>query len=212
MDKMNLDYAIYLVTDERFCGEEAFFSVIEQAILGGTTIIQLREKTSSTFDFYHTALKLKSITENYNIPLIINDRLDIALAVDAAGVHLGQSDMPYDIARKILGKDKIIGLSVNSYDDIEKANQTDVDYLGLSPIFHTDTKTDIGKPFGLEGLKKAKAMTNIPLVAIGGINFENAKDVYSAGADGLAIVSAIMGAENPQFAAQKIAYINTHKS
>jgi thiamine-phosphate pyrophosphorylase len=130
------------------------------------------------------------------IPLIINDRVDVALAVDADGVHIGQSDMSYEDARRLLGPDKIIGLSVENFKDIEAANALDVDYIGISPVYGTPTKTDTAEPFGLEGLRKAVQMSAHPTVAIGGMNASTIAEVMAAGTDGVAVVSAICSAEN----------------
>jgi thiamine-phosphate pyrophosphorylase len=132
----------------------------------------------------------------YKVPLIINDRVDVALAVDADGVHIGQGDMAYKDARRLLGPDKIIGLSVESFSDIEAANALDVDYIGISPVYGTPTKTDTAEPFGLEGLRKAVEMSVHPAVAIGGMNAATIAEVMAAGADGVAVVSAICSAEN----------------
>jgi thiamine-phosphate pyrophosphorylase len=131
------------------------------------------------------------------VPLIINDRIDVALACGANGVHIGQEDMPYEIARKLMGDEAIIGLSVENWEDVEAAQKLDVDYIGISPVFATPTKTDTKEPWGLEGLKKIKSFSRHPLVAIGGINEVNARAVVSAGADCLAVVSAICAAEDP---------------
>ncbi len=203
---MKPDYSLYLVTDRRFKPENKFLDTIELAIQGGVSMVQLREKNISSLDFYQLALSVKAVCAKYNVPLLINDRLDIALAVDASGLHIGQSDLPFEVARDILGNEKIIGLSVSNSDDVQKALKMNVDYLGLSPVFSTDTKTDIAKPLGLKGIMELRGMTELPLVAIGGINAENASNIITAGADGLAVVSAIMGAENPKQMSEKFQY------
>jgi thiamine-phosphate pyrophosphorylase len=195
---------LYLVTDSRLCREKALEDVVASAIRGGVTAVQLREKSCSTREFYTLALRLKTLLHGTSVPLIINDRLDIALACDADGLHIGQSDMPYDEARRWLGYDRIIGLSVESLNDIEQANALDVDYVGISPVFGTLTKTDTGKPFGLEGLKLAADISQHPMVGIGGIHLDNAADVIANGADGIAVVSEIMCAENPALAAENL--------
>jgi thiamine-phosphate pyrophosphorylase len=199
---MKPDYTLYLVTDRRFKPENEFISTIESAIQGGVSIVQLREKDISSREFYNLAVGVKTVCDKYDVPLIINDRLDIALAVDAAGVHVGQSDLPVDAVIRILGDKKIVGLSVSNASDVKAALNYRVDYLGLSPVFSTDTKTDTAKPLGLDGISELRKMTDIPLVAIGGISTENAADIISVGADGLAVVSAIMAAENPKDVSQ----------
>ena len=157
-----------------------------------------------TGEFILIAQQLKQILDTYNIPLIINDRIDVALAVDAAGVHIGQNDMPYQLARKLMGDDKIIGLSIETIEEAQAANLLDVDYIGISPIFSTTTKNDIKTPFGIEGAKKVVELSRHPSVAIGGINLANTTDVMSTGIDGIAVVSAIVSAANPQESTQEL--------
>ena len=158
--------------------------------------MQLREKEASTGEFIALGRKLMTVLKPLGVPLIINDRVDVALAVDADGVHIGQSDMSYEDARRLLGPDKIIGLSVENMEDILKANELDVDYVGISPVYGTPTKTDTAEPFGLEGLRKAVELSAHPTVAIGGMNASTIGDVIAAGADGVAVVSAICSAKN----------------
>ena len=195
---------LYLVTDRELSLGRSLEEVVSEAVAGGVTIVQLREKDASTGEFVELAMRLKAILKPYGIPLIINDRVDVALAVDADGVHIGQSDMPYEIARKLLGPDKIIGLSVENMDDLLKANELDVDYVGISPVYGTPTKTDTAEPFGLEGLKEAVRLSMHPTVAIGGMNKSTAADVISTGCDGIAVVSAISSAENIREAASEL--------
>jgi len=191
-DKLKL----YLVTDRELSLGRSLEEVVSEAVAGGATIVQLREKETSTGEFIQLAFRLKEILKPYNIPLIINDRVDVALATDADGVHIGQSDMPYELARKLLGPHKIIGLSVENMDDLIKANELDVDYVGISPVYGTPTKTDTAEPFGLEGLKEAVRLSAHPTVAIGGMNKNTAADVMATGCNGIAVVSAISSAEN----------------
>ncbi len=200
---VNFNLALYLVTDPYITKGRDLCVLVEEAVKGGVTMVQLREKDASTADFLDVALKIKETLKPYNIPLIINDRLDIALAVDADGVHIGQSDMPYHIARKLMGRDKIIGLSVESIEDVISANELDVDYIGISPIFSTPTKQDTKEPFGIEGAKKAKELSKHRIVAIGGINTQNIESVMDTGIEGVAVVSAILGAEDPLQAAKE---------
>lgn len=164
-------------------------------------MVQLREKDCGTKEFLELALAVKSCLAGSGVPLIINDRLDIALACDADGVHLGQSDMPCVIARRLLGKDKIIGLSVENIRDVEEANGMDVDYVGISPVFSTATKSDTAPALGLEGVREISLLSRHPAVGIGGLNAGNAADVIRAGADGISVVSAIMSAADPYAAA-----------
>jgi len=194
---INFDLSLYLVTDRSLSNGRSIGYIVEKAVEGGVTMVQLREKYASTKDFLLLTQLLKRILEPYNVPLIINDRLDIVLATGAEGLHIGQSDMPYPIARKLLGNDKIIGISVENIDDVRKSNQIDVDYIAISPVFSTPTKTNTMRPFGVEGIREAMAITRHPAVAIGGINISNAVEIINTGVNGIAVVSAIMSAENP---------------
>ena len=195
---------LYLVTDRDLSLGRSLEEVVSEAVAGGVTIVQLREKDASTGEFVELAFRLKEILKPYNVPLIINDRVDVALAVDAEGLHIGQSDMPYEIARKLLGRDKIIGLSVENMDDLLKANELDVNYVGISPVYGTPTKTDTAEPFGLEGLRRAVELSVHPTVAIGGLNARTIADVMASGADGVAVVSAICSAVSPRLAAKEL--------
>ncbi|KJD33378.1 thiamine-phosphate pyrophosphorylase [Tamlana nanhaiensis] len=198
-----IDYRLMYVTDDRIEDDATFFNILEASLKGGATIVQLREKQRSTKAFYHRAKRAKSLCELYNVPLIINDRLDIALAVDADGVHLGQNDMPIGIARKLLGETKIIGLSVSNNQQAEDSNQLPIDYIGISPIFSTNTKTeDLDKPLSISGLQSIRKISSKPIVCIGGIDKNNTKEIMQNGADGIAVVSAISKAENPEVATQ----------
>lgn len=195
------DLSLYLVTDRPLSLGRNLEWVVEEAVKGGVTMVQLREKETSTREFIELAIRLKRKLSDFKVPLIINDRVDVALAADADGLHIGQSDMPYEIARKLLGNNKIIGLSVENMEQVFQANAWDVDYIGVSPIFSTPTKTDTAKPFGLEGVRKALALSKHPAVGIGGINKSNAKVVMGTGINGIAVVSAICSADNPRNAA-----------
>lgn len=193
------------VTDDRIDDNELFFIILEASLKGGANIIQLREKNRDTLSFYNRAVIAKKMCEKYNVPLIINDRLDIALAVNADGIHIGQTDLPYAIARKILGKNKIIGLSVSDENEVIDANSLNVDYIGVSPIFSTNTKTkNLAPPLGVEGLKKLKTVSNKPMVCIGGINVNNAKSLIDNQAEGIAVVSAISKAQTPEVATKQL--------
>ena len=198
---------LYLVTDRDLSLGRPLEEVVSEAVNGGVTIVQLREKNASTGEFIELARKLMRLLKPLDIPLIINDRVDVALAVDADGVHIGQSDMSYEDARRLLGPDKIIGLSVENMDDLLRANELDVDYVGISPVYGTPTKTDTAEPFGLEGLRRAVELSVHPAVAIGGMNADTIADVMEAGADGVAIVSAICSAVSPCSAAEELSTI-----
>lgn len=195
---------IYLVTDRSLCRGRPLQEVVLQSLRGGAAYVQLREKEISTREFVEEAVAIKKILSPYGIPLIINDRVDVALACGAEGVHLGQEDMPYQTARRLMGKEAIIGLSVETWQDVEAAEMLDVDYIGVSPVFATPTKTDTKKPWGLEGLRRVKAFSRHPLVAIGGINDATAESVVRAGAHCLAVVSAICASDDPQAAAMRL--------
>ena len=206
----NLDYLkLYLVTDSGLSLGRPIDKVVERAVAGGVTVVQLREKTASTREFYKLAVRLKDILRGTGVPLIINDRLDIALACDAEGLHIGQRDMPYSVARKILGPEKIIGLSTDTFAELEEANAWDVDYVAVQ-AYDTQTKADAARPLGPEGMRKARSLTRHPLVAIGGIHLSNAADISAAGADSVAVVSEIMSAKDPEKAsADLMAAINS---
>ena len=203
MMEKEIDYSVYLVTDHRDKTDEEFLNVVEEAIKGGTAIVQLREKTASTKDFYQLALKVKEITSKYDVPLLINDRIDIALAVDCEGVHIGQDDMPAGIARKIIGNDKILGVSASTVDEAIKAEEDGADYIGSGAVFPTSTKDDADS-VPKELLKEIVESINIPTVAIGGITLENANTLKDTGIAGFSVVSAIMSADNPKEASKEL--------
>ena len=199
-----IDYSLYLVADTSFMTLETAEKKVTEAIEGGVTIVQLRAKDISAAEFYNMALKIKMVTGYYNVPLIINDRVDIAIAADADGVHTGQEDLPAGEVRKLIGMNKIMGISVSNIKEAEKAERDSADYLGAGAMFPTDTKLD-AKYVSLEELEGIKKKVQIPVVAIGGINAENAGQLFCAGADGIAVVSAILGEKNIKEAALKLA-------
>lgn len=201
---MEVDYRLYLVTDRSFLNGIELKDAVEKAILGGTTLVQVREKDASTREFYRIALQVKSVTDYYNVPIIINDRIDIAQAIDADGVHIGQSDMPLKIARKILGKDKIIGISAGNVKEAVEAEKGGADYVGLGAVFYTGTKKDIETPIGIDGLKKICSQITIPSVAIGGVNETNYKEVLKTGVTGISVVSAILAKKDIKKASQSL--------
>ncbi len=203
MKKEDIDYSVYLVTDRRNKTDEEFLNIIEEAIKGGTTVVQLREKTASTKEFYDLALRVKEITSKYGVPLLINDRIDIALAVDSEGVHIGQDDMPADIAREIIGEDKILGVSASTVEEAKKAEIDSADYIGSGAVFPTATKDDADS-VSKDELKEIVDSIDIPVVAIGGITVENANTLKGSGIAGFSVVSAIMSAEDPKEASKKL--------
>lgn len=200
MNKRNIDYALYLVTDRGYLGGRDLTDCVEKAILGGVTLVQLREKDCSSREFYSMARKVKAVTDYYQVPLVINDRLDIALAVDAAGLHVGKQDLPAAVARKILGADKIMGVSAATLQEALQAQREGADYLGVGAMFPTPTKTDVRR-VSLAELKEIKERLTVPVVAIGGISESNLPDLRKTGIDGVAVVSAILGQEDIRRAA-----------
>jgi thiamine-phosphate pyrophosphorylase len=205
--KSNIDYSLYLVTDQKLCLGRELIEVVMEAVAGGVSIVQIREKDSDTRDFFQLAMAMKKQLEKTNVPLIINDRVDVAIAVDADGVHVGQTDLPCAVAREMIGPEKILGVSINTFEQIDEVHKLNINYLSLSPVFPTPTKPDTTPAFGIEGLKKARQMTSRPLMTIGGINKTNLKDIVDAGMDGVAVVSAICSAPSPAIAARELAEI-----
>lgn len=193
---MSIDYSLYLITDRSILKGKDIFTAVEEALEGGVTLLQLREKDISSLDFYNLAIKLKELAKAYNVPLIINDRLDIALAVDADGLHIGQEDLPLKIARKLLGPSKILGYSVANVEEAIYGEQNGADYLGVGPVYPTGSKDDAGMPIGLENLKKIKESVAIPMVGIGGIGLANIAEVKTTGIEGVSLISAILGSAN----------------
>lgn len=201
--KSNIDYTLYLVTDRDVLVNTDIYTEVEEAIKGGVTLVQIREKSVGTLEFYNLSVKIKTITDKYEIPLIINDRIDIAQAIDAAGVHLGQNDMPADIARRILGKNKIIGVSANTLKEALKAERQGADYIGVGAMFPTTTKDD-ASAVTINCLKEIKEGISIPVVAIGGISDKNVAQLLPTNIDGIAVVSAILGKGSVKIAAEKL--------
>ncbi|ENN2392094.1 thiamine phosphate synthase [Vibrio alginolyticus] len=190
-------YRLYLVTDDQQ-DLATLKRVVRKAVEGGVTMVQVREKHGDVRAFIERAQAVKDILKDTDVPLIINDRVDVALAVDADGVHLGQSDMPATIARELIGPNKILGLSIENEEQLAEADSLPIDYIGLSAIFATPTKTNTKKFWGIDGLKMALETTSLPIVAIGGINESNIPQLSATGVHGLALVSAICHAEDPK--------------
>ncbi len=188
---MKPDYSLYLVTDRMLMRTKTLGEAVEQAVIGGCTMVQLREKEILSLDFYVLASEMKKITDRYGIPLIINDRIDIAMAVGAAGVHIGQKDIPADIARKVIGKEMLLGVSAVSAAEAVNAAKAGADYLGVGAMFPTGTKPDAGF-VSMEELGRIRKAVDIPIVVIGGISKENAMLFQPMGIDGLAVVSAVI--------------------
>lgn len=201
--KNKIDYTLYLCTDRDLMSTDTIEESVEQAVKGGCTVVQLREKNCSSKEFYELAVRVKEITDKYHVPLIINDRVDIALAVDAAGVHIGQSDLPASVVRNIIGKDKILGVSAARQEEALKAVEDGADYLGVGAMFATNTKTD-ARPVTMEELKGIRAAVSIPIVVIGGINMNTLERFKGTGIDGLAVVSAIIAEKDIEAAARNM--------
>lgn len=202
--KRAVDWSLYLVTDRNLAKGRSILWVVEEAVRGGVTVVQMREKDCDTREFVRLAEDMKAMLAGHSVPLIINDRVDVALAVGAEGVHIGQSDMPYADVRRLVGKKMLIGLSVETRAQAEEAESLDADYLGVSPIFATPTKVELQTAWGIEGLRQLRARSRHKLVAIGGINESNVADVIRAGADGIAVVSAICAADDPRQTATRL--------
>lgn len=200
---MNFDYTLYLVTDRQLMSCDSLTEAVEQAILGGCTMIQLREKELSSLEFYNQAVAVKQVTDKYHIPLIINDRIDIAMAVQATGVHIGQHDLPAAAVRKVIGENMLLGVSASSIAEAIQAQQDGADYLGVGAMFPTGTKTDADS-VSMEELQKIRTAVSLPIVVIGGINRGNAGRFKPMGIDGLAVVSAIIAQSDIKAAAAEL--------
>ncbi|MEW6547253.1 MAG: thiamine phosphate synthase [Bacillota bacterium] len=204
MNRKHFDLSLYLVTDRQLARGRPLEEVVRAAIAGGVTAIQLREKDVTTRDYVALAQALRAITREAGVIFIVNDRLDVALAADADGVHVGQDDMPAALARRLLGPDKILGVTAANEAQARQAQADGADYLGCNAVFATPTKTDTGPPLGLDGLRRLVASVSIPVVAIGGINADNASGVMACGVAGIAVVSAIMAAPDVTAAAREL--------
>ena len=203
------DYRLYLVTDRNCLQQQTLEKAVEQAILGGVTLVQLREKAIASKAFYERALRIKAICHRYNVPLLINDRVDIALAVEADGVHIGQSDLPCGVVRQILGRDKIIGVSARTAQQAIQAQADGADYLGVGAMFATSTKQD-AQTVTIASLTQIRQAVTLPIVAIGGINhttlpaLQQALQAADTSIDGVAVVSAILGQKDVKLASQQL--------
>lgn len=204
--KNKVDYSLYLVTDQRLMSSPTLAKGVEAALKGGCTMVQLREKEASSLLFYETAVTIKEITDRFGVPLIINDRADIALAVGAAGLHVGQSDLPASAARRLIGADKLLGVSVSTLVEAQKAVADGADYLGVGAMFATATKDD-ADIVTMEELAAIRKAVSVPIVVIGGINAATAPAFSNSGIDGLAVVSAVLSQRDIERAAQNLLQI-----
>lgn len=201
--KRLVDYSLYLCTDRELMTSKTLEECVERAILGGVTCVQLREKQASSLEFYEEAKRVLQITKTYGVPLIINDRVDIALAIDADGVHIGQSDLPANEVRRLLGKEKIVGVSARNVKEALEAYKAGADYLGVGAMFSTSTKTD-AEVVSKEELKNIQQKVNLPIVLIGGMNARTIPEFLSFKVQGFAVVSAIVSEKNVTHAAQEL--------
>ena len=194
-EKLKKDLKLYLVTDSLILKDRDFYKCIEDAIKSGVTMVQLREKNASREEFLEKAIKLRQLTRDYNVAFIINDRIDIAMVVDADGVHIGQSDIDAVSARKLLGEDKIIGVSARCLEEARIAKENGADYLGIGAMFSTSTKED-ATLVSFDTLEEITKEVDLPFVLIGGITLDNVSDLKKFNPDGYALVSGILGADN----------------
>ncbi len=198
-------WRLYVITDPKASRGRSDLQVAEAAIAGGADVLQLRDKEASSGRLYEVALQLRKLTRDAGIPFIVNDRLDIALAADADGVHVGKTDLPASVARKIMGPGRILGVSVDTVEEAVLAERDGADYLGVGPVFEArGTKPDAGPPLGVDRIARIRRRCGLPIVAIGGINAENARTVREAGADAAAVISAVVSADDIAHAARRL--------
>ena len=202
-----LDYRVYLVTDTVYFNDDNIWNKMEAALRGGVTLVQYRDKTQESSILYERALKMKALCDKYNVPMLVDDRADIAFAVGAAGVHVGQSDLPAEVVRRMLGAEAILGVSAHNAEEALAAEAAGADYLGCGAVYPTGTKKDTSV-IGVEGLKAIRNVTKLPFVGIGGVTLANYRDVLNAGADGAAIVSAILSADDIESTVQKFVQLS----
>jgi thiamine-phosphate pyrophosphorylase len=199
------DLSVYLVTDRPLCAGRDLVEVVRAALAGGASIIQLREKHADTREFVELARAMRAVCDEYDAPLLINDRVDVALACGAAGVHVGQSDMAPADVRAIVGPDAIVGLSTDTPEQVVAAQSLDIDYIGIGPVYATATKADAGEALGLAGFRRALELSRLPVVAIGAVTAATTAELIRVGAAGVAVVSAICAAESPEAATRELA-------
>lgn len=199
------DYSLYVILDRQAAGARSLVELARQLLSGGATVIQLRDKVADGRTLYQEVLALKPLCQQAQVPLIVNDRLDVALAVEADGVHLGQDDLPPEVARRLLGPGALVGVSVDTVAQAQAAQAAGASYLGVGDLFGTRSKPDAGAPIGLERLREIAAQVNVPIVGVGGVTLENATSVIAAGASGVAVISAVLGAADAELAARELA-------
>jgi len=199
-----VNWAVYVLTDRRAAGARSLVDLVRAAVRGGATAVQLRDKGATTRDMIELGRALLAITRPAGVPLIVNDRADVALAIGADGVHVGQDDMPPPLARAILGPERILGVSAGTVDEARQAEREGADYLGVGDVYGTPSKADAGTPIGVAGLAEIARAVSIPVVAIGGITLDNAAATIQAGAAGVAVLSAVIGAPDPEVAARQL--------
>ncbi len=202
--KPKVDLSVYVITDRKLAAPRSVVEVVQAALRGGATVIQLREKEAPTREMVELGMALLRVTRPAGVPLIVNDRVDVALAIDADGVHVGQDDMPAALARKLIGPDKILGVSAETVEQALLAQRDGADYLGVGDVYGTPTKPDAGPPIGLEGLRRIVEAVDIPVVGIGGITPDNAAAVIEQGAVGVAVISAVFAAPDPEEATRRL--------
>jgi thiamine-phosphate pyrophosphorylase len=205
--RRRLDLSVYLITDRTLCGARGVLDTVREAIAGGVSIVQLRDPEAKTRALVEEARALVALLRPAKIPFIVNDRVDVALAADADGVHIGQKDMVVADARRLIGRSRILGLSITSEADLDKADLDGVDYLGVGPIYASATKPDAAPPIAIGGLRAVTERTSLPIVAIGGLHAGNAEEAIDAGAQGIAVVSAICAAPDALVAAAELAKV-----
>ncbi|GAB4370183.1 MAG: thiamine phosphate synthase [Calditrichia bacterium] len=201
----NLKWNLYVITDEKLSKGRSHLEIAREAIAGGADVIQLRDKEASSRKLFEVGCQLRNLTRKTATIYIVNDRLDIALATDADGLHVGQDDLPAEVARRLLGEDKILGVSARSVEEAIEAQQAGADYLGLGPVFEArGSKADAGEPLGLTLIRETRKHCSLPIVAIGGIHAGNVGEVIRAGADAVAVISAVVSAEDIRQAARQL--------
>ncbi len=198
------DLSLYVITDKTLSQGRSHLDIMRASLAGGATMIQLREKEATSLAFYQEAMQLLPVCRQYQVPLIINDRVDIALAVDADGVHVGQDDLPADVVRRIIGPDKILGVSASTVDEALQAQRDGAQYIGVGAVYGTATKADAGAAIGVERLKDIAAAVSIPVVAIGGIQTHNISAVIQTGVQGVAVISAVVSQPDVEEATRKL--------
>ncbi len=202
--KINKDFLkLYLVTDRYLCGKLGPIDTVKQAVMGGVTCVQLRDKDCTTDELIQYGKHIKEFLDHKNIPLIVNDNLEAAIQIGASGIHVGQSDMKVSDIRDIIGSSMIVGLSCENLEQARLVDSKDVDYIGISPLFTTPTKQNHSTPIGMQGLSDMVELLDLPCVAIGGIKVEHCREIFSRGASGVAVISAICGQPSPKIAARR---------